>query len=258
MVNVSYLKKKVDELASEAKEIQKLGIEVLEAADFEGRGLAVYIHRPDYRTPEGTLQREAVQRYQRWYAASLRLVEEFIPEWLDTFKMHYRSTSQEWGINTTLDYLMLNRSSSIENKYEVIADFVNDFDMQISILLSIPDAVEIKELNIRKLVSADVARTEVEQAEVLFASGFHRASGSIAGVALELHVKTLCDINNVSYNPKDTLEPLAQALYKEKLLDVTELKRIQYLASIRNKCSHPNNIVEAEVQTLIEEVKKLI
>ena len=108
-----------------------------------------------------------------------------------------------------------------------------------------PNIVEIKELSLRKLISVDVARTEIEQAEVLFASGFHRASGSIAGVALELHLKTLCDINSIVYKPKDTIEPLAQALYNAKILELIELKRIQYLASIRNKCSHPNNKVEA-------------
>jgi len=252
MISVNLLKKKVYELNSEAEVIQGLGIEVLEAAEYDDD----YLRRPDYRTPEGDLQRETVQRYQRWYATSYRLVEEYIPEWVDAFKARF--TSNTTGVNGVLDYLTLNTFTGYKHKEGAVSDYINDFDRQISILLSIPDAVEIKELNLRKLITADVARTEIEQAEVLFAGGFHRASGSIAGVALELHLKTLCDINGVDYKPKDTIEPLAQALYQAKLLDVTELKRIQYYASIRNKCSHPNSISEAEVQTLIEGGRKIV
>ncbi len=89
-------------------------------------------------------------------------------------------------------------------------------------------------------------------------TGFERAAGSIAGVALELHLKTLCDVNGVSYSPKPTIETLVQALYKGKKLDVTDLKNIQYLGSIRNKCSHPEPVSAKEVQSLIGGVKKLI
>jgi hypothetical protein len=229
---------------------------VLDDAALDGR----YLRRPDYRSPEGYRQRETAQRYQQWYTASLRLVEEFVPEWLDVFKRHYKATNRPptWGTNAAIDYLLLNTLSQFMNKGDIIADFVNDIDRQTSILLCIPDAVEVKELNLRKLISTDVARTEIEQAEILFAGGFHRASGSIAGVALELHLKTLCDINNIAYKPKDTIEPLAQALYGAKILDITGLKQVQYLASIRNKCSHPNAVAEAEIQSLIDGVKKLV
>jgi hypothetical protein len=255
MVSVSFLKKKVEELRKEAEEIQKAGIEVLDAATLDEKILL----RPYYSSPNGKMQREAAQRYQRWYTTSFRLVEEFIPEWLDTFIKYYKvSITGQGGANAVMDYLLLDTYSHFTTIEDIISDFVNDFDRQISILLCIPDAVEIKELNLRKLISADVARTEIEQAEILFAGGFHRASGSIAGVALELHLKTLCDINSVAYKPKATIEPLAQALYEAKLLDITELKRVQYLASIRNKCSHPNAVAEAEIQTLIDGVKKLV
>jgi len=74
--------------------------------------------------------------------------------------------------------------------------------------------------------------------------------------AVELHLKTLCDVNGVSYKPKSTIEPLAQALYEAKKLDLTELKYIQYLGSIRNKCSHSEPVSAKEVQSLIDGVKK--
>src|SRR6266704_3916390 len=188
MVSVSFLKKKVEELRKEAEEIQKAGIKVLGAAALDEKTLL----RPDFRTTKGKLQRETVQVYQRWYTTSCRLVKEFVPEWLDAFEDCYAASSNKrGGTNAVMDYLLLDAYTHFTTIEDIIADFVNDLDRQISILLCIPDAVEIKELNLRKLISADVARTEIEQAEILFAGGFHRASGSIAGVALELHLKTL-------------------------------------------------------------------
>src|SRR5205085_7938324 len=148
-----------------------------------------YLHRADYRTRLGILQRDIVKRYQRWYSTTVRLVNEFIPEWQPTFVSHYQSnrgmTAVAWGTNAALDYLLLNVSTALSTKDEIIADFINDLDRQIAILLSIPDAVEVKELNLRKLIASDVARTEIEHAEILFEAGFYRAAGSIAGVALE-------------------------------------------------------------------------
>ncbi len=254
MVGTGFLKKKVKELYREAVEIQEKGIEFLEAIEFD-EDIQIF-YRPDYRSSTGIMQRDLVKRYQRWYSTTFRLVEELMPEWRDTFVEHYKSPT--YGVNGALDYLTFDFYMGTTSKETKIANFIKNLDIQIAILQSIPDAVEVKELNLRRVISADIAATEIEQAEILFATGFHRAAGSIAGVALELHLKTLCDINNVAYKPKATIEPLAQALYDAKLLDVTELKRIQYLGSIRNKCSHPNDVSEKEVQTLLDSVKKLV
>ena len=67
-------------------------------------------------------------------------------------------------------------------------------------------------MGLRKLITADVARTEIEQAELLFDNGYERAAGSIAGVALELYLKTQCDIEGVEYPPKPSLP--SKHLYK--------------------------------------------
>jgi HEPN domain-containing protein len=157
-----------------------------------------------------------------------------------------------------MEYLKLGVFSSFSYREGGISDFVNELETQLAILMSIPSVLEVKEMSLRELITADIARTEIEQAEILLENGFERAAGSIAGVALELHLKTLCDINGVSYKPKPTIEPLIQALYNEKKLDISEKKHLEYLGSIRNKCSHSEPVTEKEVKRLIEEVKKLI
>jgi HEPN domain len=251
------LKRKVDDLHKQAGEIEELGIKLLEEAPFEENPNGGHFYTLDYRSPLKKIQREAIQKYQQWYSTSLQLVDEYTSVWLNDFTLHYfyPSTSLSIGV---MEYLKMGVYTGSITRGLSITEFVNGLEAQLSILLSIPHVVEVKEMSLRKLITADVARTEIEQAEILLDSGFERAAGSIAGVALELHLKTLCDVNGISYPPKPTIETLVQALYKEKKIDVTELKQIQYLGSIRNKCSHPEPVSAKEVQSLIDGVKKLI
>ena len=250
------LKRKVDELQKQAEEIEELGIKLLEEAHMNEGTAGTSLSSIDYLSPLRKLQRDAILKYQQWFYTTFWLVQEYAPEWVQIFESNYSSSNH--GSNGVIDYLKLSSYSHYTTRNDVITSLVKQLTTQMSILLSLPSVVEIKEMSLRVLITADVARTEIEQAELLLDSGFERAAGSIAGVALELHLKTLCDVNNVSYPPKATIEPLAQALYKDKKLDITEFKRIQYLASIRNKCSHPEPVSTMEVRNLIDGVKKLV
>lgn len=121
-----------------------------------------------------------------------------------------------------------------------------------------PFVARIKELSLRKILTANFIEMEIEQAELLFRNGFERAAGAIAGVALEKHLKTQCEINYVTYRYKDTIVPLAEALHSAKKIDNIELKKIIYLGGIRNDCAHPNNVSTDRVRELIEQVKKIV
>lgn len=262
MSDIQSLKRKINELEALADEIEKGGKELIEKAPLQYES-HVSSFFPNHRW--GTLsedikelQREVIRKYQRWYSSAYQLVKVYLPEKKAEFIEHYEDKTKSIVKGGVIDYLQLRSSQYTGDKSKIIESFVDKFEIQRSILLSIPDVAEIKELNLRRLISADFVETEIEQAEMLFKNGFHRAAGTLAGVALEKHLKTLCDINGVSYKPKDTIEPLAQALYKADMFDIIELKKVQYLASIRNKCSHPNDITEDEVKSVIEEVKKFV
>lgn len=68
-------------------------------------------------------------------------------------------------------------------------------------------------------------------------------------------------MKNIEYKHDDTIEPLAQALYKAREIDVTELHQFEHLGSIRNDCAHPKDISEealsGRAKELIEKVKKM-
>lgn len=255
MSNLDRLEKKVNDLENLASEVETMGIQLLQespAYDSSETDRTEWGILPDHLK---LIQRDAHRKYQKWYNSAHQLIKEYIPEKEQEFVTHYEDERTSMGV---VDMLQLRSAWWIGIYHPREKRFVDAFEIQRSILLSVPDVAEIKEFNLRRLISADVAKTEIEQAEVLLASGFERAAGSIAGIALELHLKTLCDVNGVSYKPKDTIDPLATALYKAGILDITEYKRIQFLASIRNKCSHPNPVLSTEIKNLIEEVKKLI
>ena len=255
MSNLDRLRKKVSELETLANDIEGLGTKLLQESRYH---LDPETHRNEWDILPDDLkliQRDAVRQYQRWYNSSSHLIREYMPEKEREFVTNYENVHTSMGI---IDILQLRSAWWVNSSHPITKRFLDAFEIQRSILLSLPDVAEIKEFNLRRLISADIAQTEIEQAEMLLASGFERAAGSIAGVALELHLKTLCDVNGVSYAPKETIDPLATALYKAGILDITELKRIQFLASIRNKCSHPNSVSQTEIHDLIEEVKKLM
>jgi len=260
MSNIQILKRKINELEALADEIEKGGKELIEKAPL--------LYEPATYFPDhywGTLsedmkelQREVIRKYQRWYSSAYQLIKEYLPEKEAEFVEHYEDKTKSIIKEGVIDLLQFRSSQYTSDKSKIIESCVDKFEIQRSILLSIPDVAEIKELNLRRLISADFVETEIEQAEMLFTNGFLRAAGTLAGVALEKHLKTLCDINGVSYKLKDTIEPLAHALYKADMLDIIELKKVQYLASIRNKCSHSNDITNEEVKSLIAEVKKFV
>lgn len=257
---IKTLKIKIDELEELATEIEKMAIELINNVDLKpiqskkSRTIGYYWDV----SPENLrdLKRKLVKKYQRWFSTAHQLVKMYLPEKEEEFVLYYNG-SEEVG-RGLMQLLQLRGTLPTRNKKLIIESFISKFDLQRSILLSIPYVVEIKELNLRKLISADFVEEELEQAELLLKNGFHRASGVLAGVALEKYLKTLCIINNISFSKRDTITPLAQKLYKANLIDITELKRIEYLSSIRNKCSHPHEVTENEVKSLIEGVKQSI
>ncbi len=283
MFTVDMLKKKVSELEALVTEIEQMGsaffqgcvvIEEEHSIDEYGNpqdfdlehmrdeDIAWKEYYWDTLTPELKIaQRQVIRAYTRWYSLSYELIKDYLPQMVNEFNSFYKAEESQGKKSGSplgvVDYLKL-KYSAAPNISTMTESFIDTLEAQLNILLIVPDIAEAREFSLRKLITTDLANTEVEQAEILLANGFTRAAGSIAGVALELHLKTLCDINGLSYPPKATIQPLLQALQKAGIMDITEIKHIEYLASIRNKCSHPKEVSEAEVQSLIDGVKKII
>ncbi len=259
MDGIDILKRRVSELENLADEIEILGKKIMQQAPVFLRRKEEYDDVESYyweavSSELREVQHKAVLMYQRWYTLASQLVKDYLPERSSEFSTCY-ATERAWrsGIMSCLQFTCLAKDKNL-----LLKDFMNDFDLQRSILSILPDVAEIKESNFRKKISTDIARSEIEQAERLLGEGYDRAAGCIAGIALELHLRTLCDVNGISYSSKATIQPFLEALDKVGKLDKTEKKYMEYLASIRNKCSHPNDVTKNDVKVLIDGVKKLV
>ncbi len=264
MTDIEIIKRVIDELEKRASKIGNLGAQLLDEVElFQDldpdnieMGITHFYWGKSLKPELKSIQRETIRNYQIFFSTGLHLVKEYLPEKQDEFTSCYESKSYE-DISGIMDYLQLRQVQHTNQKDEIIEHFEDRFEIQRSIIASIPYIVKIKEMNLRELISAVFIEREIEEAEYLFKNNHVRAACALAGVALEQHLKTQCDKFQIEYKKMDTIEPLVQKLYKKDKIDITQMKNIQYLASIRNKCDHPSEIEKEEVKGLIERVKKL-
>lgn len=265
MTDIDLIKREIKELDHLAHEIDSLGSELIDTAElsqitdpdnlFMGDPHFEFekVLHPDLKH----LQHKALRDYEKFYIAGLHFVNEFLPEKKNEFISCYERDNLT-GEKGVVDFLRLKGAFYTGDVEEIMHQFIDRLETQRSILSAIPFIARIKEMKLREIISADFIEREIEQAELLFEGKQHRAAGVIAGVALEKHLKNLCEKSNVDYEMKDTIHPLSEKLHKEGKIEKTQMRKIQYLGSIRNKCSHPEEIEITEVRELIDGVKKIV
>ena len=161
MKSTNAIRRKVDVLQKQAEEIEELGIKLLIGTDFVTSNPLNYLSKPNFGIPLRTIQHEVIIKYQQWYSTVLMMVREYIPEWRDVFEAYYSpsSSSHMQGYNGVMDYLRLNKYTIYKTIEDILNDFTSDLERQLSILLSILSVVEVKEMSLRELISADVSST---------------------------------------------------------------------------------------------------
>lgn len=184
-------------------------------------------------------------------------IKDFLPEREEEFQVSFEAKDYRDPAGI-MDFLQFRREQRSNNKKEIIDEFLSRFEIQRNILLSVPFIAKIREKNLREIISADFIEREVDQSEYLFKIQCYRAAGALAGVALEQHLKVLYEKCDIEYKKKDTIEPLVHKLYDNKRIDPSLMERIQYYASLRDKCAHPSDIEKGEIKELIEGVKRIV
>lgn len=263
MSDLEIIKKQIDELEEIAIDIEHLGEEFLNKTPLICKPLPSGVIAMGARNQwaplsqeNKLLQRDIIRKYQKFFSAGLHFVKEFLPEKEDEFKQCYEDKTYKHP-QGMMDFFQLRRFQYSDDKKIIIGEFLDQFEIQRSILTSIPFVAKIKEMALREIISADFINREIEEAEFLF-KNHPRAAGALAGVALEKHLRVLCEKYQIDYLPKDTIEPLVQRLYTKGKLEISQMKNIQHLASIRNKCDHPEDVKNREIEELIEKVKRLV
>ncbi|QLC51117.1 hypothetical protein HWN40_13255 [Methanolobus zinderi] len=200
------------------------------------------------------LQRQVLRKYEIWYEICRMVVQEYLGNEetgkYELFCKQYKKIK---------DLIKLSTPNS--EKECLINNFMDYFDIQVNILYTIKPIVSLRKNNYKKLVSADLLNSELDGAEILYEKDFVRPAGIIAGIVLERYLKTLCELNEIELDSKDTLYPMAQKLRKSDKVpyfDLAIFKSIDHLATLRNKCAHPKEEPKKhEVRELIDKTKKI-
>ena len=206
-----------------------------------------------WQDPEGEakeLQDEIKEDYEAWYARSEELIAKHLPRRLEEFQSH-RSQMRS--------YIRLNVNA--KNGPEHYANNAADtFGEQRLIVKSVPRKVEAEKLDLRRKISDSFSKDELLRSRELLDEGLTRASGVVAGVALERHLQMECDEADLGYDHDDGISTLSQTLYEADEIDKTTLKSLETLAGIRNDCAHANSQEpnEHKVRRLIDDTNDYV
>ena len=114
--------------------------------------------------------------------------------------------------------------------------------------------------DIRQLVQADLFDSELDSAKELAKHKFFRASGALAGVVLEKHLRQVCDNHSLKVTKKNpTISDLNDLLKQSGVIDTPLWRSIQFLGDIRNLCDHSkaSEPTKDQIEDLLDGVTKV-
>lgn len=203
------------------------------------------------------LQSTLLRKYEIWYEACRRLALEYLGRGRNAKYENFTGLYERILSLIDLKDPATNSNEKKHLKYE----FISSFDAQVSILRAIEPIIVSAKNNYRRLVTADLVNSELEEAESLYQQGSIRPAGIIAGSALERYLSTLCEVNEIELELEDTIVTMAQKLLgSNKLhdLDPEILGSMDYLSTLRDKCTHPDEeLREHEVRELIDRTREI-
>lgn len=210
---------------------------------------------------------ESLDKYEGWYTISRKVVEQIIPERVDTFCDQYarakntKLTANDFRINDYLLGRIIANSNKFDcdNRAQTIFLVTKLLKTQIAILAAALEIIDSAAAKLSEFVHATIFDNELDAAKELLKAGHVRAGGAIAGVILEAHLKKICLNRNLSFvNGKATLSTYQQLL--QPFISTANWRKISWCADIRNECCHKGitDPKKEDVSDLIEQVAKLI
>lgn len=198
-------------------------------------------------------QREAQQKYELWYNSARPLISEYATGRIGQFDECYEEFKS---------WLELDDEHARQDSAKAISLELNSFDTQRNTLRAIPNSVESEQLRATKRISERITGDELQYSRDLYEGDHLRAAGVVAGVALERHLMTMCETSgqDLDFGFMDGISALAQTLNEGDLISDDDMRLLDHLSGIRNKCAHPNDddLSSGEVDRLISEANEFL
>lgn len=238
------LKKELGQLIKEAAEIAELAIKAKDMAIVEF----------------GT-------KYQNWYTRALKVVEVLAHDRLEEFINYYKIDPKRKVVNAqnyVIQDFIMGIGARTDHMERPVWDANNITAIkvynQLQILQSLETRIDSVLSDVQGSLLSELQDKELATAEKLLKINL-RAAGSLAGVILENHLQRVIQAHGVTGNKKNpTISEMNGLLKSSEIYDLTTWKKIEYLGSIRNLCSHKKerDPKKEEVEELIAGVNKVI
>ncbi len=210
-------------------------------------------------------------KYHGWYTRALPVVRALVPDRFDEFRRQYERIDKR-KVSDAVSYVIEDYVQGVqapvkvgmllqEPAFDVNTVAYAKFNTQVGIVASSLSRLDYILADIRGVLQADLFDSELDAARHLLRNGHIRAAGSVAGVVLEGHLAEVCARHNVAIPKKDPhINDFNEELKKADVFDVSQWRRIQSLADIRNLCDHKKqrDPTPDEVTELVDGVDKAI
>lgn len=206
-----------------------------------------------------------ISSYQNWYSKALPVVKQILPERYNEFISYYQIEKRN-KINfltyTISDYLIGLRLMFADletfNTYEA---FSVKFQNQLGILESVITRIDTVLTDIEGILQSELFVNELEATKDLLKKRHFRASGTLAGITLEIHLSKVCKNHNITLRKRNpTTSDYNDKLKNAKILDIPTWRLIQRLIDIRNLSAHlkDRDPKKDEIEDLIQGCEKII
>jgi hypothetical protein len=206
-------------------------------------------------------------RYQAWYSRGLKIVEALAPERLPEFRSYYEADRKRKSFSvdtyTIQDYVMaFGAAEDIYGKPKWDANNIIAVRIvnQMQILASLASRLDSVLADVTGHLFAELQDAELRAAgELLKISP--RAAGALAGVVLERHLQRVATNHKIQIkkvNP--TIGDLNDPLKTAGVYEVAVWRKLQYLADLRNLCSHSKGAepTREQVEEMLREVNQFV
>jgi hypothetical protein len=183
--------------------------------------------------------------YQSWFTRAVKIVSTLAPDRLQEFKNYYLIDPKRKALDGS-NYVIQDYIKAIGPRNDsygkplfdihnlVTVRLVNQFH----ILESLSSRIEGVLANIESSLAAEIEDAELSTANVLKKINL-RAAGALAGVVLESHLQRVASSHGVKISKTNpTVADLNDPLKQASVYDVPTWRKIQFLADLRNLCTH--------------------
>lgn len=204
-------------------------------------------------------------KYNAWYNESLALIKQLVPERYDDFVAYYKQPKRktiDFETYCIADYLIgLVVKDRFGDPVLKKTCVITKFKQQFAILESLKSRFDSSLYEIKELLQSDLFNSELEAAKELQKKGFRRAAGAICGVVIERHLSQVCERRGIKVTKKNpSINDYKSLLQANNVIDVSQMRRIELMADIRNKCDHSKKEepTDDDISEIISGTNKII